>query len=113
MMGLRQKTLIITGASLGMGRALALLLAREQGANLVLNARHAGPLEEVAEACRAAGVEASPVAGNARGGGADILHQHFRGYKERGELSSPEAAARRLLEILTQDPRRYQGEIAR
>ena len=49
----------------------------------------------------------------ARGGGADILHRHFRAYQERGELSSPEEATRRLVEILTQDPRRYQGEIAR
>ncbi len=59
------KTLIITGASLGMGRALALLLAREHGVNLVLNARHAAPLEVVAAACRQAGVQVRPVAGSA------------------------------------------------
>src|SRR5512147_48957 len=59
------KTLIITGASLGMGCALALLLAREHGVNLVLNARHAAPLEEVAAACSAAGVELRTVAGSA------------------------------------------------
>ena len=65
MNNLSDQTLIITGASLGMGRALALLLAREQRVNLILNARHAGPLEEVAAACRAAGVQARAVAGGA------------------------------------------------
>lgn len=245
MSNLSGKTLILTGASLGMGRALALLLAREQGVNLVLNARHPAPLEEVAAACGAAGVQVRAVAGNAaresvaarlvaealdlgnffgfihaagvlrpgpllwelspahfkeildshvtaahqlvrqampellqageglavffgsgaavsnlpgigaysmakaaeehlarqlaaeapqitsfvfrpgivetrlqrqarraRGGGAEILHRHFRAYQEAGEVISPETAARRLLEILSRDPRRYQGEIA-
>ena len=246
MHNLSEQTLIITGASLGMGRALALLLAQEHRVNLVLNARHAGPLEEVAAACRAAGVQARALAGNAaresvasrlvaealkvgnfygfihaagvlrpgpllwelsparfreildahvtaahqlirqavpemlkagkglavffgsgaavsnlpgigaysvakaaeehlarqlaaeapqitsfvfrpgvvetrmqrqarraRGGGADILHRHFRAYKEAGELISPEAAAQRLVEMLSRDPGRDQGEIAR
>lgn len=246
MSDLSGKTLILTGASLGMGRALGLLLAREQRVNLILNARHAAPLEEVAAACREAGVQVRPVAGNAaretvvatlvteaiklgnfsgfihaagvlrpgpllwelsparfkeildahvtaayqlvrqavpallqageglavffgsgaavsnlpgigaycvakaaeehlarqlaeeapqitsfvfrpgvvetrmqrqarrsRGGGAAILHRHFRAYQEAGELISPEDAARRLVEILSLDPRRYQGEIAR
>ncbi len=245
MLDLSGKTLIITGASLGMGKALALLLAREQGVNLVINARHAAPLEEAAAACRAAGVQVRAVAGSAaresvaarlvaealelgdfygfihaagvlrpgpllwelsparfkeildshvtaayqlvrralpellragaglavffgsgaavsnlpgigaycvakaaeehlarqlaaeapqitsfvfrpgivetrmqrqarraRGGGAEILHRHFRAYQEAGEVISPQAAARRLLEILSRDPRRYQGEIA-
>jgi NAD(P)-dependent dehydrogenase (short-subunit alcohol dehydrogenase family) len=246
MNNLADQTLILTGASLGMGRALARLLARESRVNLILNARHAAPLEEVAVACRAAGVQVRAVAGSAaresvaaalvaaarelgnfygfihaagvlrpgpllwelsparfkeildshvtaayqlvrqavpellqagkglavffgsgaavsnlpgigayslakaaeehlarqlaeeapqitsfvfrpgvvdtrmqrqarqaRGGGADILHRHFRAYKEQGELISPEAAARRLVEILSRDPRRYQGEIAK
>ena len=246
MLDLSGKTLIITGASLGMGKALALLLAREPGVNLVINARHAAPLEEAAAACRAAGVQVRAVAGSAaresvaarlvaealelgdfygfihaagvlrpgpllwelsparfkeildshvtaayqlvrralpellpagtglavffgsgaavsnlpgigaycvakaaeehlarqlaaeapqitsfvfrpgivetrmqrqarraRGGGAEILHRHFRAYQEAGEVISPQAAARRLLEILSRDPRRYQGEIAR
>jgi NAD(P)-dependent dehydrogenase (short-subunit alcohol dehydrogenase family) len=240
---IKGKTLIITGASLGMGRALALSLARH-GVKLVLNARHAEPLGEVARACAALGVEARPVAGNAardkvagdlvrtalalgdffgfihvagllhpgpllwelsprrfaevleshvvagyqlirfavpellekggglavffgsgaavsnlpgigaycvakaaaehlarqlaveapqitsfifrpgvvdtrmqaqareaKGGAADILHRIFRGYKERGELETPEEAAQALTRILLGTPRRFHGKI--
>ena len=58
------KTLIITGASMGIGRVLALELAGQM-VNLVLNARHAPALEEVAGACTALGGKARSVAGNA------------------------------------------------
>jgi NAD(P)-dependent dehydrogenase (short-subunit alcohol dehydrogenase family) len=58
------KTLIITGASLGIGRALALELARS-GVNLVINARHQIPLSEVAAECERIGVKVRQVAGNA------------------------------------------------
>jgi NAD(P)-dependent dehydrogenase (short-subunit alcohol dehydrogenase family) len=58
------KTLIITGASLGIGRALALELAG-LGVNLVLNARHAPALDETAAACAAHGIKVRPVTGNA------------------------------------------------
>ena len=44
----RGKTVFISGASLGVGRATALAFDRE-GANVVLAARRRGPLEEVAE----------------------------------------------------------------
>ncbi|HXH40657.1 MAG TPA: SDR family NAD(P)-dependent oxidoreductase [Thermoanaerobaculia bacterium] len=53
---LAKKTAVITGASSGIGRAAALELAR-RGANLVLAARRAELLEEVAGQCRALGVE--------------------------------------------------------
>ena len=44
----RGKTLLLTGASMGIGRALAVALARE-GVNLVLNARSGDLLRETRE----------------------------------------------------------------
>ena len=57
---LRNKTVVVTGASSGIGRAAALEFAR-RGANLVLAARRGEQLEEVAVACRALGVECRTV----------------------------------------------------
>lgn len=51
------KAIVLTGASSGIGRALALELA-SQHARLVLAARDANRLEEVAAECRAHGAEA-------------------------------------------------------
>lgn len=64
MLQLKDKTFILTGASRGIGRALARELAR-CGANLVLNARHAEPLMEAGEECRKLGVGVHHVSGNA------------------------------------------------
>ena len=61
---LRGKTLIVTGASRGIGRALALELA-QNGVNLVLNARSAAFLEEVATAARGRSVKTLTVVGDA------------------------------------------------
>jgi NAD(P)-dependent dehydrogenase (short-subunit alcohol dehydrogenase family) len=61
---LGNKTLILTGAWRGIGRALALGLA-QAGARLVLNARHPSPLGEVAVECKALGVQVRYVMGNA------------------------------------------------
>ncbi len=243
-MRLRQTTWIVTGASRGIGRALALALAR-RGARLVLSARHAAPLAEVAGEVRELGTEAVPVEGSAgqaevagrlvraavglgnfagfvhnagvlhagpllwelpephwdevmeanlkagyqlvrfavpellkqgggvavffgsgaaesnlpgigayavakaaeehlarqlaaeapeivsfvyrpgvvetrmqaearaaEGGGAEVLHRVFRGYKEQGVLLKPEDAARALVRILEADPRRFSGRVA-
>ncbi|HYC90484.1 MAG TPA: SDR family NAD(P)-dependent oxidoreductase [Thermoanaerobaculia bacterium] len=60
-MDLKDKTVVITGASSGIGRATALEMAR-RGANVVLAARRAEQLEEVAARCRALGVSALAVA---------------------------------------------------
>ena len=54
---LRGSRILLTGASEGIGRALALQLAR-RGARLVLAARDAARLESIAAECRAAGAEA-------------------------------------------------------
>jgi NADP-dependent 3-hydroxy acid dehydrogenase YdfG len=53
------KTVVITGASSGLGRATALELSRV-GARVVLAARRAAALEDVATLCRTAGGEALP-----------------------------------------------------
>ncbi|HEX7809895.1 MAG TPA: SDR family NAD(P)-dependent oxidoreductase [Thermoanaerobaculia bacterium] len=60
-MELRAKTVVITGASSGIGRATALEMAR-RGANVVLGARRLDQLEQVAAECRAFGVRATAVA---------------------------------------------------
>lgn len=60
----RNKTLIVTGVSRGIGEALALALA-EQGVNLVLSARSEKQLHHVCEACRDKGVPTKCVPGSA------------------------------------------------
>lgn len=64
-MRLQGKTIIIAGASAGIGRASALLFAAE-GANLVLGARRREELAAVAEEVRAAGGKAVCLPGDAR-----------------------------------------------
>ncbi len=57
MRDIRGATVVITGASSGIGRASALAFARE-GANLALAARRGDALEEVRRACEALGAQA-------------------------------------------------------
>ena len=61
-LNLRGQTLIVTGASKGIGRALASELA-QNGVNLVLNARSEASLEEAAADARKSGVRAVTVVG--------------------------------------------------
>lgn len=57
---LRGKVVVLTGASSGIGRVAAQLFARK-GAHVVLAARDAGALQDVALLCRKLGVEALAV----------------------------------------------------
>jgi short-subunit dehydrogenase len=52
----RDQVVIITGASAGIGRAMAIQLAR-QGSKVAIAARRADRLEEVAAVCRASGAD--------------------------------------------------------
>lgn len=63
-MNLTDTTFIITGASMGIGRALALELAAS-GVNLVMNARNEPALKDAADECRAVGVRVEYVVGDA------------------------------------------------
>lgn len=65
---LNGKTIIITGASSGIGAAAARIFAAE-GAKLVLGARRAELLEKIAEDISANGGEAAFLAGNVEDGG--------------------------------------------
>ena len=67
-MTLRNKSALVTGASRGLGAALARRLARK-GAQVVLVARHAGPLDAVVSSIRAAGGAAHAVV-------ADVADKH-------------------------------------
>lgn len=61
-LGLRGKTALVTGASRGIGRAIALALASE-GARVAICARSAGPLDEAATDIRKrAGAEVAAIA---------------------------------------------------
>ena len=63
MTSLRNKTLVLTGASMGIGEALAEELARE-GVNLVLGARTEAKLKTTRNRCRKLGVRAECLAGD-------------------------------------------------
>lgn len=49
---------------------------------------------------------------SARGGAGEEVQRIFHGYKDRGELLIPEDAAKALVRILSDNPRRFHGNIA-
>ena len=60
---LREKVVVITGASRGLGKALVLACAKE-GANLVVNSRNEDSLRPVAEEAEEAGAEVLVIPGD-------------------------------------------------
>lgn len=83
-MSLAGKSAIITGAGQGIGRAIALTLARA-GADVTLVARTQGAIDTVADECRALGVRALPVAGDVADEG-DVRNVVARTMREFGRV---------------------------
>ncbi|RKH00906.1 SDR family NAD(P)-dependent oxidoreductase [Corallococcus sp. CA053C] len=109
----KKKVIVITGASSGIGRAIALLLAKK-GAHVVLAARREEPLEDLAAECEALGVQALVVPTDVADA-ASVRHLaeeavrafgHFDGWVNNagvymlGSLEeTPDEAFRQLMEI--------------
>jgi NAD(P)-dependent dehydrogenase (short-subunit alcohol dehydrogenase family) len=91
---LADKVAIVTGASSGIGRATALLFARE-GAKLVVTARRRSQLDEWVEEIRRTGGEAVAVAGDVR----DEALAFVENLHALKRMAKPEEIARSVLHL--------------
>ncbi|RIK78375.1 MAG: glucose dehydrogenase [Planctomycetota bacterium] len=110
---LRDRRVVITGASSGIGRHLALELA-DRGARLLLSARRRELLHSLAEECRARGAAAEYIAGDVadeacradlaafardRWGGIDMLVNNAGVSAHACFADSDESTLRRIMEV--------------
>ncbi len=89
-----RQSAIVTGASSGIGRATALLFARE-GAKLVVTARRRSQLDELVEEIRRTGGEAVAVAGDVR----DEALAFVENLHALKRMAKPEEIARSVLHL--------------
>lgn len=85
-MEIRGSTVVITGASSGNGKALALTLAKE-GANLVLAARREELLQELARECGAMGVKALAIKTDVTNEN-EMLNLYIKGLSLTGQIDA-------------------------
>ncbi|MBY8857012.1 SDR family NAD(P)-dependent oxidoreductase [Nocardia sp. CA2R105] len=100
---------VIAGGSEGVGAEFARQLARG-GVNVVLVARKPGPLTEVAESCRALGVEVRTLAVDLVDGGVEAIIEATEDL-EVGLLVCNAGANTHSMEFLDGDPREFQRVI--
>lgn len=91
------RTIVVTGASRGLGRALALAAARE-GAAIAVCARGGEALEVVAEACRAQGADVVAVLAD-MSDARDVERFAATVLERFGELTSSSTMRRRLVPL--------------
>jgi 3-oxoacyl-[acyl-carrier protein] reductase len=112
-LGLRDRACIVTGASGGIGRAVAVSLARE-GASVVLVGRRSSVLADLARACEAAGGRGEPLvldvtAPDAGERVALVCVEHFG--RIDALVNSAGTSAVRSVEELTEDEWQAQWEL--
>jgi 3-oxoacyl-[acyl-carrier protein] reductase len=112
-LGLRSRACIVTGATSGIGRASALLLASD-GAGVLLVGRREDVLTQVAEQCRERGTEADTIALDVTdpGAGERVIHACMTRFERVDALvNAAGTSAARQLEELTDDDWQAQWEL--